>query len=61
MLKDILIFNKKGMGSRAFSCIAGNLALKKDKTFASNYSAYRHSKRKIKIFGGKSRYFIFII
>ena len=46
------------MGSLAFSSIAGNLALKKDKTFVSNYSAYRHGKSKIKIVGAKSTLYV---
>ena len=58
MLKDILIFNKKCMGSHAFSCIAGNLALKKDKTFVSNYSAYKCAKSKIWSLGGKSTLYL---
>ena len=46
------------MGSLTFSNIAGNLALKKDKTFVSNYSAYRHGNSKIQIFGGKSTLYL---
>ena len=58
MLKDILIFNKKIMGSLTFSNIAGNLALKKDKKFVSNYSAYKCAKSKIWSLGGKSTLYL---
>ena len=46
------------MGSLTFSNIAGNLALKKDKTFVSNYSAYKHAKSKILSLGGKSTLYL---